>query len=102
MPSVALLGATGLVGRHTLDLLTRVRRIHRMKTAALIRCALVLGGLAGGARPAQLRRLEAAGEEAGLAFQIHDDLLNVGSTLARMGKRAGTDRRRGKATGGTA
>jgi geranylgeranyl diphosphate synthase type II len=99
-------GPAALVGGQMLDLeaegrpagAARVRRIHRMKTAALIRCALVLGGLAGGAGARELRRLERVGEEAGLAFQIHDDLLNEGSTLRALGKRSGTDRRRGKAT----
>ncbi|MEO5618618.1 MAG: polyprenyl synthetase family protein, partial [Candidatus Eisenbacteria bacterium] len=38
------------------------------------------------------------GLNAGLAFQIHDDLLNAGSSLSRLGKRAGTDAARGKAT----
>jgi geranylgeranyl pyrophosphate synthase len=34
----------------------------------------------------------------GLAFQIQDDLLNAGSTMRALGKRAGTDVARGKAT----
>jgi geranylgeranyl pyrophosphate synthase len=38
------------------------------------------------------------GLELGLAFQIHDDLLNRHSSLVRLGKRAGTDDARGKAT----
>ncbi len=99
-------GSEALVGGQMLDLQAErrktaaaaVRRIHRMKTAALIRCALRLGGLAGGATERQLRRLEEVGEEAGLAFQIEDDLMNVRSSAKRLGKRAGTDRARGKAT----
>jgi geranylgeranyl diphosphate synthase type II len=99
-------GPAALVGGQMLDLeaegkparVGAVRRIHRLKTAALIRAALMLGGVAGGASPGQLRRLERIGDEAGLAFQIRDDLMNQDSTLACMGKRAGTDRERGKAT----
>jgi len=34
----------------------------------------------------------------GFAFQIHDDLLNAGGSLKTLGKRAGTDVARGKAT----
>jgi geranylgeranyl pyrophosphate synthase len=75
-----------------------VREIHLKKTGGLVSAALVLGGLAGGASPGRLRSLSRMGHELGLAFQIHDDLLNRGSSLARLGKRAGTDEARRKAT----
>ncbi len=99
-------GSRALVGGQVLDLQGEQRRvgaagvrdIHLRKTGGLISAALVLGGIAGGAPPARLRRLADLGLDLGLAFQIHDDLLNRGSTLARLGKRAGTDDARGKAT----
>lgn len=99
-------GSRVLVGGQVLDLEgegrrvngSGVRDIHLRKTGGLIRAALLTGGLAGGARPAALRTLGAMGLELGLAFQIHDDLLNRRSSLARLGKRAGTDDARGKAT----
>jgi geranylgeranyl diphosphate synthase, type II len=75
-----------------------VRAIHERKTGALIGAALELGALAGGARAATRRRFARLGRTMGWAFQIHDDLLNRGSSLARLGKRAGTDEARGKAT----
>ncbi len=75
-----------------------VREIHLRKTGGLVSAALVLGGLAGGATAARRRDLAEMGLELGLAFQIHDDLLNRGSSLARLGKRTGTDDARGKAT----
>ncbi len=75
-----------------------VREIHLRKTGGLISASLVLGALAGGASPARLRSLAGMGLELGLAFQIHDDLLNRASSLARLGKRAGTDEARDKAT----
>ncbi|TMQ68839.1 MAG: polyprenyl synthetase family protein, partial [Candidatus Eisenbacteria bacterium] len=63
-----------------------VRAIHLRKTGALFACALALGGVAAGARAATLDALDQAGRHAGLAFQIQDDLLNVGSDLGRLGK----------------
>jgi geranylgeranyl pyrophosphate synthase len=60
--------------------------------------SLALGALAGGAPSATVRRLDEAGVMLGLAFQITDDLLNAGSSLRSLGKRAGTDAARGKAT----
>jgi geranylgeranyl diphosphate synthase type II len=99
-------GSHVLVGGQVLDLEGEkrrvtgedVREIHLRKTGGLIRAALLLGGLAAAARPAMLRTLGRIGLELGFAFQIHDDLLNRRSTLARLGKRAGTDEARGKAT----
>jgi len=75
-----------------------VRAIHERKTGALIAAALELGAIAGGAPAATRRAFARLGRTLGLAFQIHDDLLNRGSSLAALGKRAGTDAERGKAT----
>jgi geranylgeranyl diphosphate synthase type II len=99
-------GSRELVGGQVLDLQAerrgvtgaQVRDIHRRKTGALIAAALVLGGIAAGAQAGEVRTLELAGHELGLAFQIHDDLLNRRSSLAQLGKRTGTDAARGKAT----
>jgi geranylgeranyl diphosphate synthase type II len=99
-------GSRELIGGQTLDLdaegravtAGEVRNIHRRKTGALLSACLVLGGLAGGARAPLLRTLEGLGRNLGLAFQIHDDLLNRGASLRRLGKRGGTDEARGKAT----
>jgi geranylgeranyl diphosphate synthase type II len=72
--------------------------IHRRKTGALLSASLAIGAIAGGGRPEIVERLALAGRELGLAFQIQDDLLNAGSSLARLGKQTGTDAARGKAT----
>ena len=100
-------GSRVLVGGQVLDLMgegrrqvsgSAVREIHLRKTGGLISASLVLGGLAGRAGAARLRELAGIGLELGLAFQIHDDLLNRASSLARLGKRAGTDEVLQKAT----
>lgn len=99
-------GAHELVGGQALDVAAegrragrrRVRAIHERKTGALMGVSLALGAIAGGASPRSVGRLQTIGVQLGLAFQIHDDLLNAGSTLRRLGKRTGTDAARGKAT----
>jgi geranylgeranyl diphosphate synthase type II len=72
--------------------------IHRHKTAALIRCSLRVGAMLAGGRPDHVEAISAAGERLGLAFQIVDDILDVEGTLAELGKTAGSDERRQKAT----
>lgn len=73
-----------------------LQRIHRGKTAALIRAACELGALASGApAPAEYA---AYGEGLGLLFQIADDLLDVQGDERVMGKAAGKDAALGKLT----
>ena len=99
-------GSQELVGGQVLDLAGEgrrlgaagVRAIHGRKTGALMGAALALGAIAGGADRATTERLASAGRDLGVAFQIHDDLLNRHATLAQLGKRPGTDDARGKAT----
>ncbi len=99
-------GAEELCGGQALDIAAERRRvgaagvrdIHVRKTGALMGASLALGALAGGAPPRTVERLDEAGVMLGFAFQITDDLLNAGSSLRSLGKRAGTDAERGKAT----
>lgn len=104
-------GWRGMVGGQSLDLegerltaegrpygLDHLRTIHRLKTGALLRVSLELGGVAAGASPGQMDLLSEAGARLGLAFQIQDDLLDATSTTEAMGKRVGKDEGRGKIT----
>ncbi|MBI4617732.1 MAG: polyprenyl synthetase family protein [Planctomycetes bacterium] len=75
-----------------------VRGIHRRKTAALLRGAVRAGAIAARAGEGALERLTAYGEAIGLAFQIADDLLDVGATSEELGKGAGKDAAKGKIT----
>jgi geranylgeranyl diphosphate synthase type II len=54
--------------------------------------------LAGRGEDQQIDRLTSYGEAIGLAFQIVDDLLDETSTTEVLGKSAGADKARGKAT----
>jgi geranylgeranyl diphosphate synthase, type II len=76
----------------------RLDAIHRRKTGAMIRVSLRLGGLTASADAEQLAALDAYGHRLGLAFQITDDLLDVRSSEAVMGKRVGKDAEHGKLT----
>jgi geranylgeranyl diphosphate synthase type II len=75
-----------------------VEYIHRNKTAALIRASCVMGGICAGADVQTLEKLARYGENAGLAFQLADDLLDESSTIEKLGKDIGSDKARGKMT----
>jgi geranylgeranyl diphosphate synthase, type II len=99
---VAAAGVQGMVGGQYLDVAgsraVELRRLHELKTGALIAasvgCVLSLGGLDG---PATIpfRRFAA---ELGVVFQIVDDILDVTGDEAELGKPSGSDARHGKAT----
>ncbi|MDF1614819.1 polyprenyl synthetase family protein [Desulfurivibrio dismutans] len=100
-------GPGGMVGGQVLDIeaegqpqvdLAQLQRIHRCKTGALITAAVQSGAIGGGANRRQYEALTTYGEQIGLAFQIVDDLLNVTGDTATLGKAAGSDAARGKAT----
>ena len=70
-------------GRHlTLD---QLRYLHRQKTGALLRYAVLAGGIIT-AQPAAVQQLLAQfGSSYGLAFQIYDDLMDVVGRATSMG-----------------
>jgi geranylgeranyl diphosphate synthase type II len=72
--------------------------IHSRKTGAMICVSLRLGAMAVGARQRQLAALDEYGRRLGLAFQVTDDLLDVCSDEATLGKRVGKDAEKGKLT----
>jgi geranylgeranyl diphosphate synthase type II len=72
--------------------------IHRSKTAALIRAAVVCGAICGGAAADGVARMRRFGEAIGWAFQVVDDILDVEESSAALGKTAGKDLDQKKAT----
>src|SRR4029077_10626826 len=72
--------------------------IHRSKTAALIRAAIVSGAIAGGASREDQDRLRTFGGLIAWAFQVTDDILDVEESSAALGKTAGKDQAQQKAT----
>ncbi|MDD2897965.1 MAG: polyprenyl synthetase family protein [Desulfuromonadaceae bacterium] len=100
-------GSYGMVGGQVIDMesegrpdvdLATVQYIHTHKTGALIKASVVTGALLGGAVGKQLSAITRYGEAAGLAFQIADDILDIEGTTEEIGKDAGSDQARGKAT----
>ncbi len=75
-----------------------IESIHRRKTGAMIRVSLRLGARIALADSEQLAALSDYGCGLGLAFQITDDLLDVQSSEATVGKRVGKDADLGKLT----
>lgn len=68
-----------------------VEFIHMNKTAVLVRAAVRMGAMVGGADEAELENLSLFGEKIGLAFQIEDDILDETSSDDILGKPAGSD-----------
>ena len=99
-------GSRGMVGGQAMDILAEGREIdhptllylHTHKTGALIRASVRVGAIAGGASEEQLGAITRYGERVGLAFQIVDDILDIEGSSTEMGKTAGSDLRRKKAT----
>ena len=100
-------GPAGMVGGQAIDLgsvgikldQTALEFMHRHKTGALIEASVQLGALASGHASADdLQALNIYARAVGLAFQVQDDILDVESDTATLGKRQGADIARDKPT----
>lgn len=100
-------GPAGMVGGQAIDLgsvglkldQTALEYMHRHKTGALIEASVRLGALASGrSSAASLDALQTYARAVGLAFQVQDDILDVESDTATLGKRQGADIARDKPT----
>ena len=100
-------GPAGMVGGQAIDLgsvglkLDRnaLELMHRHKTGALIEVSVRLGALASGRADVQkLAALQQYAQAVGLAFQVQDDILDVESDTATLGKHQGADIARDKPT----
>mgnify|MGYP001182497631 CR=1 FL=1 len=100
------IGASGMVGGQVLDLSYQNKKIqlkdiaymHSLKTGALIRSSVRMGGLIAGADPLTLSLISDFGNALGLIFQIRDDILDATADEAAIGKPKGSDKKKGKAT----
>ncbi len=99
-------GPLGMVGGQSLDIANEhqefpfetLKTIHSSKTGALLTAAIHSGAVAAGATSEEEKKLVLYGNQIGLAFQIVDDLLDVTATTEQLGKTAGGDQKKGKAT----
>lgn len=72
--------------------------IHTHKTGSLIKSAMYVGAVLGGASHEVAIKIKSAGELIGLAFQIKDDLLDIQSSTEILGKPVKSDTKNKKAT----
>ncbi|CAL9566583.1 polyprenyl synthetase family protein [Streptomyces sp. R1] len=75
-------------GQVTLD---ETLAMAEAKTGALLGCACALGALYAGAAAEDVEALDAFGREAGLAFQLIDDVIGIWGDPRHTGKPAGAD-----------
>jgi farnesyl diphosphate synthase len=97
-------GARGMVGGQMVDIEAEARNftsyadiaaMQRMKTGALFSFACQAGPILAGTTSEPLRIYA---DKIGLAFQIADDILDVESSVATLGKATQKDKGKGKAT----
>ena len=94
-------GSAGMAGGQAIDLVSvgrvlsepELRRMHRLKTGALLECSVRMGVASASEDPGTRVRsaLGDFGAAVGLAFQVVDDILDVTEESARLGKTAGKD-----------
>jgi farnesyl diphosphate synthase len=99
-------GCHGMAGGQAIDLASvslslnskQLHEMHRLKTGALLQASVVMGAACGVTSPASLDALSHYGAAVGLAFQVVDDILDVTSDAATLGKTAGKDAAQDKPT----
>ena len=99
-------GHEGMAGGQAIDLASvglaldedALRRMHRMKTGALLQGSVEMGAVCGAPTPVVLDALRGYGAALGLAFQVVDDILDVTQDSATLGKTAGKDAAHDKPT----
>lgn len=92
-------GAQGMVGGQAIDLaavnqqidMTHLETIHHLKTGALIRAAVAMGGIFSLATEQQMTSLDTYAQAIGLSFQVQDDILDIESDTTTLGKQQGSD-----------
>ena len=102
------IGLAGMVGGQMLDInaeqataplsVEEIARLQAMKTGALLAFSVEAGTRLAGAGATARAALATYGRAIGAAFQIADDILDVESDAATLGKRAGKDAEQNKAT----
>lgn len=100
-------GYEGMVSGQSIDFnsvgntlsVAQLQTMHNLKTGALINASVLLGALSSEhAKPRQLEALRQYGDCIGLAFQVQDDILDVTSDTATLGKTQGADQALNKPT----
>jgi len=99
-------GSLGMAGGQAIDCdsigkpLSRAQmeHMHLLKTGAMLKASVLLGGVVTGAGSNTRQALETYAAAIGLAFQVADDILDVTADTATLGKTAGKDAQHNKPT----
>ena len=99
-------GLEGMAGGQAIDLASvgkpleraSLETMHRMKTGALLRSSVQMGGIAADLSNQELAKLDQFGSTLGLLFQVVDDILDASSDSQTLGKTAGKDAAANKPT----
>lgn len=99
-------GSQGMAGGQALDLaavgsrldLSALEQMHQLKTGALIECAVRMACYLAADADDHLEPLTQYAQHLGLAFQIHDDVLDEEGDEAELGKPQGSDAAQNKST----
>ncbi|GKT12129.1 MAG: farnesyl diphosphate synthase [Thiomicrorhabdus sp.] len=99
-------GIAGMIGGQMTDIqsegllpeLAQLKTMHLMKTGALIRAALLMGASQSERYQSLKHGITILGNDIGLAFQVQDDILDIESDTATLGKPQGSDLEANKST----
>jgi farnesyl diphosphate synthase len=99
-------GHDGMAGGQAIDLASvgrmlteqQLREMHRRKTGALLQASVMMGAACGVTTSTAHAALQVYGAAVGLAFQVVDDILDVTSDSAALGKTVGKDAAHSKPT----
>ncbi|QBY03499.1 (2E,6E)-farnesyl diphosphate synthase [Thalassotalea sp. HSM 43] len=100
-------GYQGMCGGQAMDLaatgeqvsLSHLQTIHKLKTGALLKASILMPASCREDLPEQtFAGLQQFAEQIGLAYQVHDDIIDITSSEETLGKPAGSDLEANKST----
>ncbi len=99
-------GVFGMIGGQAVDVESsgkiideeKLDFIYRLKTGALIECAMMMGAILAGASGEEVSAVETIATKVGAAFQIQDDILDVTGAAEVLGKPTHSDEKNEKTT----
>ncbi|MCI7813698.1 MAG: farnesyl diphosphate synthase [Lachnospiraceae bacterium] len=99
-------GIYGMIGGQSVDVemagqplsAEKLDFIYRLKTSALIEGAMMTGAILAGASDEKIDKIQQIAQKVGIAFQIQDDILDMTSSMAVLGKPINSDEKNHKTT----
>lgn len=99
-------GIYGMIGGQVVDIerndnpvdKERLDIMYGLKTGALIESSMMIGAILAGAESDEIKTIENIAGDIGLSFQIKDDILDVTSSQAELGKSVHSDEKNEKTT----